>query len=130
PLNSGSRLEEIITKKTEEYIKGEFEQRIHKKYTNFSDNNPAHRPSNQELKDYLCNQWEVANIFKKLPNKTSTGVDKIPSIVLKHLPNNIVKEYTIIFNNALNNYYFPDDWKKAKVLAIPKTVKVGRASDW
>lgn len=126
PLNSGSRLEEIINKKIEKYIKEEFNLKDNNKLNNFNNNNPAHRPTNQELNEYFCNIMEVAAIMKKLPNKTSTGIDNIPSIVLKHLSSNIIKEYKIIFNNALNNYYYyyPEAWKKSKnILPIPKMGK-------
>lgn len=96
PFNNGLRLEEIINKKIETYIKDEYNLKDNDKITNFSNNNPAHRPTKQDIKDYFCNTMEVAAILKKLPNKTSTGIDNIPSIVLKHLPSSIIKDYTII----------------------------------
>lgn len=35
----------------------------------------------------------------------------------------MIKEYTILFNNCLNNKFYPDDWKKAKVLPVLKKGK-------
>ena len=35
----------------------------------------------------------------------------------------IVKDYTVLFNNCLNNKYFPDPWKQAKILPILKKHK-------
>lgn len=68
----------------------------------------------------FCNFASVTKILKFLPNKTFSGLDQIPSIVLKHLPDNLIKLIVIIFNNALNVYYIPSAWKRAKVLPIVK----------
>lgn len=93
--------------------------------TNFSEVNRATSPSYKEIDNitYFCSELIVTKILATLPNKTSTGTDNIPSIILKHLPPAIVREYTIIFNNALNHCYFPKDWKIAKVLPIIKSNK-------
>ncbi|CAD6218236.1 GSCOCG00011426001-RA-CDS [Cotesia congregata] len=62
-------------------------------------------------------------ILQKLPNKSSSGPDELPSIVLKHLPDNLIHTITILFNNALNNAYFPKAWKEAKVIPLLKKNK-------
>lgn len=64
-----------------------------------------------------------SQILKRLPNKTTSGLDGIPTIVLKHLPANIINNLVIIFNNALNHSYFTNMWKKIKVLPILKKNK-------
>lgn len=46
-----------------------------------------------------------------------------PPIVLKHLPFKLISSLTILFNNAINNNYFPTLWKTAKVLPILKKDK-------
>lgn len=93
----------------------------HQTFTVFSKTNPAYYPSSQEDEiKFLYSYHDVRATFKKLKNKTSSGLDKIPSIVLKNLPDLVIRDYTIIFNNAINNYYFPTRWKTAKVLPIPK----------
>ena len=89
--------------------------------TVFSDsNNPQVETDPSNL---FCSYLEVGKIFRHLPNKTSYGLDEIPPIVLKHLSSNVILAYTILFNNALNNYYFPKSWKCAKVLPILKKGK-------
>lgn len=124
PLNKGTRLEEIITEKIKPFIKTYEENKTNKvTLIKFSTENQAQYPTNNDIKDYFCNTIEVENILRKLPNKTSTGIDNIPAIVLKHLPRCIIRDLTIIFNNALNNCYFPVEWKRAKVLPIPKPNK-------
>ena len=90
---------------------------------NFTMNNDSLCPS-AWLGDFsLTSISEVKKIFRRLNNKRSSGNDKIPNIILKHLPEKIIKLYTIIFNNALNIWYFPSKWKKARVIAIPKKGK-------
>ncbi|CAB0040078.1 unnamed protein product [Trichogramma brassicae] len=91
--------------------------------TTFSDNNPAHSPTTP-ANNFLFSDFRTTySNFKSLPNKTSTGLDNIPPIVLKHLPLKIIDDYNKIFNNCINNRYFPTAWKKAKILPIIKKNK-------
>ena len=87
---------------------------------NFSIENNALDPTYWNNEYPLTNFNETKNIFRKLNNKKSTGIDGIPNIILKSLPKKIIVYYTIIFNNSLNNRYFPVKWKKAKIIPIPK----------
>ena len=92
--------------------------------TVFSDSNKATNPQVEtEPSNFFCSYLEVGKIFRHLHNKTSYGINKIPPIVLKHLPSSVILAYTILFKNALNNYYFPKPWKCAKVLPILKKGK-------
>lgn len=124
PLNQGSNIEAIVNRYCDKF-KEEFEsQKINNtRVTDFTDKNPANVPDSQLIQNYFCSVKEVAYIIKNLPNKTSTGVDNIPSIIIKHLPMKYIRDYTILFNNLLNNRYFPKEWKTAKVLPIIKTGK-------
>jgi len=91
---------------------------------NFQKNNPAHNPIKiSVISHYFTNYNTVFKKFKFLNNKKSSGYDNIPNIALKHIPNNIIFYYTILFNNMLNYTYFPIKWKKAKVIAILKKDK-------
>lgn len=65
----------------------------------------------------------MALILKNLANKTSSGLDGIPPIILKHLPAQMIIYLAILFNNAINHSYFPSAWKNAKVLPILKEGK-------
>ena len=89
----------------------------------FSDTNPAFNPAQPENTLLFCNTYSTHLIFKNLPNKTSSGLDSIPPIVLKHLPIQIIKDYAIIFNNCLNNKFYPKEWKQAKILPVLKKNK-------
>lgn len=90
----------------------------------FNDENTANNPNNiTELENYFTNTYDLTKRFKKLNNKKSFGLDGIPNIVLKKLPTKPIYNYAIIFNNLLNYSLFPENWKKAKVVAIFKKNK-------
>ena len=91
----------------------------------FSYENPSYDPSIIEINNlpYFYSFGSIKYIFKKLPNKTSAGIDKIPPIVLKNLPLFVIYNMASIFNQSLNLSYFPDCWKTAKVLPLPKKDK-------
>lgn len=125
PLNTGTRIAALATA-TASQIKNNLNNIRHNNQTitNFSDNNKATSPDeNHNIHNPFCNIASVSKILKYLPNKTSSGLDNIPPIVLKHLPIKITRALTILFNNSINNYYFPSNWKRAKVLPILKKNK-------
>ncbi|XP_075162727.1 uncharacterized protein LOC142235357 [Haematobia irritans] len=62
-------------------------------------------------------------IFRNLKNKVSSGIDNIPNIVLRNLPEITILDYCAIFNNLINNSYFPEVWKIARLIVIPKKDK-------
>ncbi|XP_053597999.1 uncharacterized protein LOC128668658 [Microplitis demolitor] len=124
-LNTNTRLKEIVDQTVNEFItKYNEDRQKNKTTTTFSTINKAYTPNTEpDTPKYFCSIAEVHMILKKLPNKTSTGLDNIPAIVLKHLTPRIIKDYTVIFNNALNNKYFPESWKTAKTIPIYKKGK-------
>lgn len=99
----------------------------HSYITTFSPNNLASAPSwNGSISDNwspFYNDILINIIFSKLPNKVSNGPDSIPPIVLKNLPDNMIIHFTMLFNNLINQYYFPPDWKTANVLPFIKKDK-------
>ncbi|XP_015440401.1 PREDICTED: RNA-directed DNA polymerase from mobile element jockey-like [Dufourea novaeangliae] len=125
-LNSNTPHKQLIDE-TAESIKNNFKisRDLVNTITQFSRENPASNPNS--IYNHLhpfCNPWSIELIFKNLPNKTSSGLDNIPPIVLKHLPRNIKWDLAILFNNAINHHYFPKIWKKAEVLPILKKGKI------
>ncbi|XP_011882971.1 PREDICTED: uncharacterized protein LOC105570409 [Vollenhovia emeryi] len=121
------RLNEIILKETG-LLRDEMESDNINNHTfcSFNDDNIAEGPSVQtpcSLSHYFTNSTIVSKKFKYLNNKKSSGLDNIPNIALKHIPPKIIYLYTILFNNMINHSYFPQRWKEAKVLAIPKKDK-------
>ncbi|XP_012148653.2 uncharacterized protein LOC100877339 isoform X1 [Megachile rotundata] len=90
---------------------------------NFSSSNLASNPTFESDTNYFTTPGYTATLFRKLNCKKSTGPDQIANIVLKKLPNIAIFGYSIIFNHCLNNCYFPEDWKLAKVIPIKKKGK-------
>lgn len=124
--NINSQTKKIVTKKMAKFKEGLAFRKLNKTtLTDFSTTNPAYLPktNNTEFNEYFSNVTPVKKTLACLPNKCSSGLDKIPPIVLKHLPNNILIDLTIICNNCLNLSYFPKSWKIAKVLTIHKKDK-------
>lgn len=128
-LNSNTSVQKIVNSKVQS-IKADLQTLKENAitYTTSSKTNRADLPSPASDPDQiLCDTTKVLNILRKLPNKSSSELDNIPPIVLKHLSVKYVKNYTILFNNALNNYFFPTGWRKAKVLPILKKGKDPRS---
>lgn len=73
--------------------------------------------------EFFITRDEIIYIFSKLRGKLSSGLDNIPNIVLKNIPLPLMSEYCTLFNNMINNLYFPKAWKLAKVIVIPKKDK-------
>ena len=71
----------------------------------------------------LVSKVELQLIFNSIKNKKSAGVDGISNVVLRHLPMEAIDIYTTLFNNALNNAYYPVHWKTAVVHPLPKKGK-------
>ena len=63
---------------------------------------------------------EVKQIIGKLKPKRSSGLDKIPTIVLKYLPDNILNTLIKLLNRSFEEGIFPNIFKTAKVVPIFK----------
>ncbi|KAI4475151.1 hypothetical protein M0802_015265 [Mischocyttarus mexicanus] len=90
-------------------------------FTEFSPENPAYNPKKVVCRlNIFFKILDITTILAKLKIKASSGLDNIPTVVLKNLPLKLLMNYTIIFNNAINNAYYP-----SSTLVIPqkKTVK-------
>ena len=77
----------------------------------------------QSQGNFFVTQEDLLITFKTLNNKKSAGLDNIPNQIIKNLPDMMIAQYSKVFNNALNNKYFPENWKTARVIAICKPGK-------
>ncbi|KAL7294752.1 hypothetical protein TKK_0011882 [Trichogramma kaykai] len=59
------------------------------------------------------------NICRKKIN-SAPGLDKIDNFILTNLPDNIYEILLQIFNEVLNNGFFPTSWNDFKIFFIPK----------
>lgn len=89
--------------------------------TQFSNENKSRRI--RPIHNILTNIKEITKLAKDLNCKKSCGIDEIPNIVIKKLPAKAFETLCIIYNNCLNISYFPQSWKFAKILPIPKPNK-------
>ncbi|CAG5084418.1 Similar to RTase: Probable RNA-directed DNA polymerase from transposon BS (Drosophila melanogaster) [Cotesia congregata] len=65
--------------------------------TNFSNENRAFYPSIDQDAPKIFHSFITTSILlKKAKNKTSSGTDNIPMIVLKNLPEQFIKDYTAV----------------------------------
>lgn len=66
---------------------------------------------------------ELKNIIQGLKNKKSPGIDLISNVLIKHAPSKLVILLNNIINCAMKISYFPNVWKLATVVPIPKAGK-------
>ena len=66
---------------------------------------------------------EIRKILKTLKLRKSPSNDEITNSLLKHYPTKAIVFLSLIFNSCLSLGYFPDMWKKAKVIALKKSGK-------
>jgi hypothetical protein len=71
----------------------------------------------------LCSANEIGTIIRKLKKSKSPGFDNFNNKHLKNLPRKALVFLSIIFNACFMLSYFPDKWKHAKVIGIPKPGK-------
>lgn len=79
------------------------------------------KQNNNNPKKYRPSQ--IRNIIKKLKKRKAPGPDDIPNEALINLPDSAVILLTHIINSMLKHGYFPEQWKLAKVLMLPKPGK-------
>ena len=74
---------------------------------------------------------EIQEHLKKCKNKSAPGEDGLTYLILKKLPNNIMKYLQLLFNTSLKLGYFPNNWKTAIIKMIPKCGKNNNeAKNW
>lgn len=66
---------------------------------------------------------EIKILINKLKLKKSPGMDKINNLLLKNLPRKAIVFLMYVFRSCIKLSYFPDAWKHAKVIPIPKPGK-------
>lgn len=71
----------------------------------------------------LITPREVADAIKQTKPKKTPGFDGLQNIVLKNLSKKSIVQLLYILNSCINLSYFPDKWKKAKMLAFHKSDK-------
>ena len=68
----------------------------------------------------FCNHEDIRIVISFLNNKKSFGEDNISNFLLKKTRIKFWRLCALLFNHCFNIGYFPDLWKCAKIIAIPK----------
>ena len=66
-------------------------------------------------------EQEVLRLVKDINVSKSSGLDNVSSLVLKEAFKILITEITYKFNLSIRSSLFPDAWKQALVIPIPKT---------
>lgn len=82
---------------------------------------------NNDLSTFT-NLEEIIFIISELKNSKAPGVDNISNTLLKKLPKRAYEVLVEIFNICIQNSYFPKEFKRAKVIPIPKAGKDPKAA--
>ena len=82
-----------------------------------------HPNLNMDDSSLNCIPQEIKHIIKKLPSNKAPGPDKITTTALKKLRIKPIVQIYYIFKACLKLFYFPTEWKTAKVILIPKQGK-------
>lgn len=69
---------------------------------------------------HFIGSGKIREIINVSNSKKSSGIDGISNFILKKFPEAALIFFTILFNNCINNCYFPEVWKSAKILPIKK----------
>jgi hypothetical protein len=67
-----------------------------------------------------CDLKKLINFLKL---RKACGIDGIPNECLRHLPRRPLVHLTHLFNHCLRLSHFPNPWKEAKVITLPKPGK-------
>ncbi|KAG4068987.1 hypothetical protein HA402_005648 [Bradysia odoriphaga] len=80
-------------------------------------------PSTLNTSDHHVQIEEVSRVISKLKIRKAPGIDGIPNVLLKKLPIDAKKFITKMINSCIDECYFPEHFKKAKVTSILKPQK-------
>ena len=77
-------------------------------------------PTEQFFDIPLMSVGEVTHYMKNIKTDCSRGLDEIPSKVLKFSASCLAPAVTDVINQSITDSLFPEQWKIARVTAIPK----------
>ena len=87
-------------------------------------------PATEFHEEFLCTEEQVFTLISSLNISKSTGADGISARMLKQTIHSITPSVTKLFNLSLKSGIFPDDWKFAKIVPIPKSGDLTNPSNY
>lgn len=77
-----------------------------------------------DLTDFVPTTYdELCTILKSLPSKKSPGIERINYDCIRRFPKKTLLTLVDLYNSYMRRGYFPDKWKLAKIILIPKPNK-------
>ena len=91
---------------------------------------PTRRFTDQTFKFEPVDENEIFNLLKGLKCKKATGIDQLPSNLLKDAAPVIDKPLAHIINKSLSTSTFPNEWKQAKITPLFKSGSISSAENY
>lgn len=110
---------ESVYSLTEDYGYNKHNNTINKSYERIINNNTSN--DNNDFNRIYSN--DIRAVIKTLKNKKAPGIDGVSNLQIKNCPNKLIAQLVYIYNYCLQNDYFPNIWKTAKMLPLPKPGK-------
>ena len=118
--------EDIANTLGETFLKNSSSQNYSEKFKHIKmqqeKNNINFKSLNNEEYNNPFNLLELIDAIQK-SNDTATGPDEVHYQMLKHLPNNALSTILHIFNDIWATGVFPESWRLATIIPIPKPGK-------
>jgi hypothetical protein len=89
-----------------------------------SEETPHQSPKDEDPP--IVTRDDIVSVIKSLPSRKAPGPDGIRNEQLKQLPLGAGSFLAIIFTACFRLGYFPQQWKKAKIICLPKPGKPPR----
>ena len=91
---------------------------------------PSNLSTSDCLPELLCSEAEVYDLIVGLDPSKSTGPDGISPKMLRGTVDAIVPSLTRLFNLSLTNGSFPESWKLARIVPVPKSAVMSAPSNY
>ena len=85
----------------------------------YTDENPM-----DQFKLFEGSEQEVLKLVKDINVSKSSGLDNVSSFIIKEVFQILIPEVTHMFNLSIRTSIFPEAWKRALVIPIPKSVNL------
>ncbi|CAG4998787.1 unnamed protein product [Parnassius apollo] len=82
-----------------------------------------HARKESRVQQLLSSPAELRRTVTCLQPRKAPGHDGIANATLRQLPNRVLVELGRLYNGILRTSHFPEDWKKGRVIVLPKPGK-------
>ena len=145
PTNKSSSRQDILLKDNGEKIdKGQVATFINNYFINVGNLGPStHTTSNADsettptkvmkpkLKEFdRLLEREILKVIREINVSKSSGIENLSSKVLKEAFTTLLPQLTFLYNLSLSSAIFPDQWKKALIIPIPKTGNLTKVQNY